>query len=341
MIKKLFRQVPAARKLFAVSMLFSAAGGLLILFEAALLARIADGAFLGGRSLASLLPALYMLLAVIAARAAAHMASEYTSAQMAQRIKSDLRMRLIRKLAELGPHYAKDERIGELIGTVYEGVEHLENYLAKYVPQMALSMFIPAAVFLVVAEADWISALVLAVTLPLLVLFMILIGKAAKSKTDRQFQLLGRLGGHFHEVLRGLPTLKIFNRSKAQIEIISRISEEHRRSTIATLRLAFLSAFVMELFATLSTAIVAVFLGLRLIEGDIGFEPAFLVLLLTPDFYAPVRALGTQFHAGMNGVRPRGGFSTYSGRSRPDGWNGKTESSLHSSRTVIRSPLRE
>lgn len=319
MIKKLFQQVQGTRKLFAASVLSGTAGGFLLIAQAILIARIADGAFLGGRDLASLWPELSLLLGIMAARSVLQTAGEYASAQMAQRIKSDLRLRLIRKLAELGPSYAKDERSGELVGTVYEGVEQLENYLAKYWPQVAFAAFIPAAVFFLVAGTDWVSGLVLLITLPLLILLMILIGKAAKSRTDKQFRLLGRLGGHFHEVLRGLPTLKMFNRSKAQIEIIAQIGEEHRRSTMSTLRLAFLSAFVMELFAALSTAIVAVFLGLRLIEGQVGFEAAFLVLLLAPEFYGPIRTLGAQFHAGMNGVTAAERIFGILG-TEPEGW---------------------
>ncbi|WP_270168796.1 thiol reductant ABC exporter subunit CydD [Paenibacillus sp. SYP-B4298] len=302
MMRALFRRVKGARKLFAASVLLGAAGGILLIAQAIYMARVVNGAFLGGLELAALLPALYVLLGIIALRALMHSAGDYAAAHMAQRIKGDLRLRLVRKLSELGPGYAKGERSGELIGTAYEGVEHLESYLAKYVPQAALSAFIPAAVFCVVAGLDTVSAIVFGVTLPLLVLFMILIGKAAKAKTDKQFKLLGRLGGHFHEILRGLPTLAMFNRSKAQIEIIDRIGEEHRRSAMGTLRLAFLSAFVMELFASLSTAIVAVFLGLRLVEGELGFETAFLVLLLAPEFYTPIRTLGAQFHAGQNGM---------------------------------------
>jgi len=306
MIKKLFKQVQGTRKLFALSVLTGTLGGILLIAQAIYLAGITDKAFLREFTLPMLLPALGLLLGIMLLRAVLHAASEYASAQMAQRIKSELRLRLVSKLAELGPDYAKGERSGELVGTIYEGVEQLENYLAKYLPQVALSTFIPIAVFCVVAGTDLISAVVFSITMPLLIVFMILIGKAAKAKTDRQFELLGRLGGHFHEMLRGLPTLKMFNRSKAQLEMIARISEEHRRSTMGTLRLAFLSAFVMELFAALSTAIVAVFLGLRLIEGQIGFEHAFLVLLLAPEFYTPVRTLGTQFHAGMNGVTAAG-----------------------------------
>lgn len=302
MMKALFKRVKGARKLFAASVLLGAAGGVLLIAQAIYMARVVNGAFLGGMELAALLPALYVLLGVIALRSLLQSAGDYAAAHMAQRIKGDLRLRLVRKLSELGPGYAKGERSGELIGTAYEGVEHLESYLAKYVPQAALSAFIPAAVFCVVAGLDTLSAIVFGVTLPLLVLFMILIGKAAKAKTDKQFKLLGRLSGHFHEILRGLPTLAVFNRSKAQIEIIDRIGEEHRRSAMGTLRLAFLSAFVMELFASLSTAVVAVFLGLRLVKGELGFETAFLVLLLAPEFYTPIRVLGTQFHAGQNGM---------------------------------------
>ncbi|NEW04844.1 thiol reductant ABC exporter subunit CydD [Paenibacillus sp. SYP-B3998] len=302
MMKKLLLKVPGTLKLFAVCIVLGLAGGGLIIVEASYLAQIVNGAFMKGLGLAALFPVLVVLLGWIGLRAVVQTASDYVSSRMALRIKSDLRIRLLQKIADLGPNYAKGERSGELISTVYEGVEQLETYLARYLPQMALSMLIPAAVFCFVAGLDWLSALVLAITFPLLIIFMILVGMAAKSKAQKQFKTLGRLGGHFLDVLRGLPTLQIFNRSRAQIEIISRISEEYRKTTMGTLRLAFLSAFVMELFATLSTAIVAVFLGLRLIAGEIGFEHAFLVLLLTPEFYVPVRALGTQFHASTNGM---------------------------------------
>lgn len=302
MVKGLFDRVKGVRRLFAVSVLLGMASGIALILECVSIADIANRAFLKGEALAELLPAFSLLAVWIALRAVLQSAGEYASSRMALGIKTDLRGRLLRKLAELGPAGSKEESSGELVGTVYEGVEQLESYLARYLPQMALSMFIPAAVFCVVAGLDGLSAVVLAVTMPLLVLFMILVGVKAKAKAEKQFRVLGRLGGHFLDIVRGLPTLRLFNRSKAQIEILSRISEDYRKQTMGTLRLAFLSAFVMELFATLSTAIVAVFLGLRLIDGGIGFEHAFLVLLLTPEFYQPVRALGTQFHSSANGV---------------------------------------
>ncbi|URN94620.1 MAG: thiol reductant ABC exporter subunit CydD [Candidatus Pristimantibacillus lignocellulolyticus] len=301
-MKRLFQQVHNSRKLFVISVIFGCLGGLILIAEAYYVANIVDDVFLEGLGLAEVKLMLALLLAVIIIRALLHMVSDYTASKLAQGIKSELRLRLVKKLGDLGPEYSKEERSGELVSTLYEGVEQLENYLAKYVPQIVLSMFVPFAIFVLVVGQDGLSALVYAITLPLLILFMILIGKFTKSRTDRQYKLLGRLGGHFQEILRGMETLKIFNRSKAQLQIIGKISEEHRKSTMATLKLAFLSAFVMELFATISTAVIAVFLGLRLVKGQMEFYDAFLILLLTPEFYAPIRALGTQFHSGMNGA---------------------------------------
>jgi ABC-type transport system involved in cytochrome bd biosynthesis fused ATPase/permease subunit len=301
MMKKLLGTAPAARVLFAASVCLGLAGGVLIILEATWIAKITDRAFLGGEGLQELLPALAVLLTWIILRVLLHIAGEWVSTDMAARVKHELRNRMVRKLVELGPQAVKKERSGELLSTLYEGVEQLETFLARYVPQMALSTLVPVAVLCAVVRLDWTTTLILAFTLPLLIFFMILIGVTTKSKTEKQYKTLGLLSGHFHDVVRGLPTLKIFNRSRAQLKVIERIGEEHRRATMGTLRLAFLSAFVMELFATLCTAIVAVFLGLKLIYGEISFYNAYCVLLLTPEFYLPVRALGTQFHTGMNG----------------------------------------
>lgn len=300
-MKRLLGALPDARILLAASVCLGLFGGVVIILEATWLAKITDRAFLGGEGLEELLPALLVLLSWIILRVIIHTLGEWASTHMAARVKHDLRNRMARKLVELGPQAVKSERSGELLSTLYEGVEQLEIYLARYVPQLALSTLIPVAVLCAVVRLDWTTTLILAFTLPLLIFFMILIGVTTKSQTERQYRILGLLSGHFHDVVRGLPTLMIFNRSKAQRDIIRRIGEEHRKATMGTLRLAFLSAFVMELFATLCTAIVAVFLGLRLMNGGIEFYQAYCVLLLTPEFYLPVRALGTQFHNGMNG----------------------------------------
>lgn len=302
MNKRLFAQDKIAKRWLIGSIALGALGGVIIIVQAIYLARITADAFLGGSTVGALLPPLYLLLTWIILRGLVHVGTEFASNQMAIHIKSKLRHQLFNKLSELGPTYVRGERSGELLTTIVEGVEQLEIFVAKYVPQLALSIFLPFAVFLLVARIDWVTAIVLAFTFPLLILFMILIGVTTRQKTEKQYKLLGLLSGHFLDVLRGLSTLQLFNRSRAQLDIIASISEKHRKATMSTLYLAFLSAFVMELFATLSTAVIAVFLGLRLIDGQIDFDHAYLVLLLAPEFYLPIRALGTQFHAGANGT---------------------------------------
>jgi thiol reductant ABC exporter CydD subunit len=302
MKKRLFEQDARAKKMLVASIGLGLIGGVLIIVQAVYLAKVTNGAFLEHKSLFDMLPPLYLLLTWIVFRSLLHFASEYVATQMAVSVKSELRKRLVRHISQLGPTFVKGERGGELLSTIIEGVEQLEIFVAKYLPQLALSMLLPFAVFILVVRIDWVTAIVLAITFPLLILFMILIGVTTRQRTEKQFKTLGLLAGHFLDVLRGLTTLKLFNRSKAQLQIIADISERNRKATMSTLYLAFLSAFVMELFSTISTAVIAVFLGLRLIAGQIPFEHAYLVLLLAPEFYLPVRALGTQFHAGANGT---------------------------------------
>lgn len=302
MIRQLFQQVGSARKLLVVSVGLGLVGGVLIIAQAIYMARITEQAFLQGKGWTSLQPMLMMLLLWIGLRAFIHALGEAAATRMASSIKNDLRKRLIRQLADLGPHYTRGERSGELAGTIYEGIEHLEIYLARYLPQIALSALIPLTVMAVVGGLDRMTFAILAVTAPLIIFFMILIGVTAKARTERQWKTLGILGAHFLDVLRGMTTLKIFNRSKTQIEVIRRISDNYRKTTMGTLRIAFLSAFVMELLTTLSTAVVAVLLGLRLLSGELDFHRSFLILLLVPEFYLPIRLLGSQFHAGQNGT---------------------------------------
>jgi ATP-binding cassette subfamily C protein CydD len=165
---------------------------------------------------------------------------------------------------------------------------------------------VPLAVLARVAVADWISGLVIAVTLPLIPVFAVLIGLHAKAHTERQWRLLARLGGHFLDVVEGLPTLKVFGRARAQADIIRKVTDDHRTATMSALRIAFLSALVLELAAALATALVAVEVGLRLLAGDVGYETALLVLLLTPEAYLPLRNVGAQFHASAEGAAAAG-----------------------------------
>lgn len=295
-------RLPGRRRQFRTALGWNLLNGALLIAEAWAVAAIVNEAFLGEGDWPSLWLPLALLLGIVLLRGLTHGAGESAALGQALKMKGELRQAAADKLAALGPQFAKGERSGELIHAVTEGLDQLETYFARYIPQLAQSMFIPVAILVAVVGPDLFSAIVLAVTMPLLILFMILVGKTAGWKAKKQYRLLGRLSGHLFDVLRGLYTLTVFNRSKDQIDVIARMSEAHRKATMSTLRLAFLSAFVMELFATLSTAVVAVFLGLRLIDGVIGFEAAFFVLLLAPEYYQPVRSLGTQFHASQNGV---------------------------------------
>ena len=213
-----------------------------------------------------------------------------------------MRERLFAHLLALGPAYTQAERSGELAHSLLEGVEALDAYFSQYLPQIALAALVPITYLIVVFPADPLSGVVLLVTAPLIPFFMILIGKAAEILTRRQWGVLSRMSAHFLDVLQGLTTLKLLGRSRKQIEVIGRISDSWRRTTLGVLRVAFLSALVLEMLATISTAVVAVEIGIRLLYGGLDFQRALFVLILAPEYYLPLRTLGTRFHAGMSGV---------------------------------------
>lgn len=279
----------------------SAAGGLLVA-QAWLLARVVDRVFLGGERLAGITPLLWGLIAVVLARAAAATGSRAAAGRLAIRIKHDLRTRLAAHLLALGPSYTGGERTGELTTTLTEGVEALDATFSQYLPRLALAAIVPVAMLLVVFRIDLLSAIVLLLTGPLIPLFMILIGNLARSASRRQWATLSRLSAHFLDVVQGLPTLKLFGRSREQIAIIGAVSERFRRTTMGVLRVAFMSAFALEMIGTISTAVVAVEVGLRLLGGRLAFEQALFVLVLAPEFYLPMRALGASFHAAAEGA---------------------------------------
>jgi ATP-binding cassette subfamily C protein CydD len=214
----------------------------------------------------------------------------------------NLRERFFAHVLELGPAYTRDERSGELVNTAVEGIESLDAYFSQYLPQLALTVLVPVTFLLLVFPLDFLSGLVLLLTAPIIPVFMILIGNLADSLTRKQWQSLSRMSAHFLDVLQGLTTLKLFGRAKDQAHVIGQISDGFRDATLGVLRVAFLSALVQELVATLSTAIVAVEIGLRLLYGHLSFEQAFFVLILAPEFYLPLRLLGTRFHASIPGV---------------------------------------
>ena len=248
-----------------------------------------------------MIPPLLALVAAATARAAAGWGQEITAQRFSEKVRVDIRDRLVRRLLALGPRHAAGERAGELTHTLVGGVESLDAYLAQYLPQTALAVLVPVLILVAVATADPLSALVLFLTYPLIPLFMWLIGAQARERTRRQWVTLSRLAAGFLDALQGLATLKAFGRENEQSDAIETASEGYRRMTMAVLRLAFLSALVLELLATLATAVVAVEVGLRLLYARMDFQPALFVLVLAPEFYRPLRALGAAFHAGLSG----------------------------------------
>ena len=236
------------------------------------------------------------------ARAAAVQAGEVAALRGAAAVKERLRSRLTRHALDLGPAWLGRQRPGEITTLAAGGLDSLDPYFARYLPQLMLAVVVPAAVLATVTSADWISGLIIAVTLPLIPLFAVLVGLQTKAQTRRSWQLLARLSGHFLDVVQGLPTLKLFGRAAAQERVIAEVTGEYRASVMATLRIAFLSALVLELSASLATALVAVEVGLRLLYGHLDYPTALLVLLLTPEAYLPLRNASAQFHASADGI---------------------------------------
>jgi ATP-binding cassette subfamily C protein CydD len=302
---RLIRYARGAHALLGLTVLLGVAATVLIIVQAGLIAAALAGAAHGiGRDVLS--STLAALLVVVSARAALAYASEAAALRAAATVKSQLRRRLTACALRLGPAWLSRQQPGEITTLATQGLDSLDNYFSRYLPQVVLACLVPVAVLARIAVADWISAVVIGVTLPLVPVFAVLVGLHTKARTERQWQLLARLGGHFLDVVEGLPTLKIFGQSGRQADVIARVTEEHRRTAMSTLRQAFLSALVLDLAATLATALVAVEVGLRLLGGHIGYQEAMLILLLTPEVYLPLRAVGTFYHASMEGAAAGG-----------------------------------
>jgi ATP-binding cassette, subfamily C, bacterial CydD len=275
--------------------------GFVAVFQAKALSTIIDSVFIKGFTLEETWVWMTILLFFILLRGSLIWISEVVSVAGVNRIKYSLRQRLQKAIFTAGPVHMRNEDTGTILNMSVEGIEALEAYFSEYLPQLAVSLLTPILLLFFVYPVDTLSGIIMLVTAPLIPVFMILIGKWANELSRKQWESLSRLGGHFLDMLYGLPTLKLFGRSKSQSKVIYKFSENLRKDTMGVLRVAFLSALTLELVATLSTAIIAVTLGLRLIYGKIPFQTAFFLLLLIPEYYQPLRQLGAKFHAGMSG----------------------------------------
>ncbi|MEV7994239.1 thiol reductant ABC exporter subunit CydD [Streptomyces sp. NPDC086077] len=292
-----------ATRLFLVAVVgLGAVGASLVIAQAMLIAETVVGAFQHGMSVAELRTPLALLMAVACGRALISWLTELAAHRAGAAVKSELRGRLLERAAQLGPGWLSGQRTGSLVALATRGVDALDDYFSRYLPQLGLAVVVPVAVLARIVTEDWVSAAIIVGTLPLIPVFMVLIGWATQSRMDRQWRLLARLSGHFLDVVAGLPTLKVFGRAKAQAESIKRITDEYRQATMRTLRIAFLSSFALELLATISVALVAVTIGMRLVHGEMDLYIGLVILILAPEAYLPLRQVGAQYHAAAEGL---------------------------------------
>ncbi|WP_405949214.1 thiol reductant ABC exporter subunit CydD [Streptomyces prunicolor] len=299
---RLLRYARATRLFLMAVVALGAVGALLVIAQAMLIAEVVVGAFQHRMSVGELGTPLLLLASVAVGRALVSWLTELAAHRASAAVKSELRGRLLERSVELGPGWLSGQRTGSLVALATRGVDALDDYFSRYLPQLGLAIVVPVAVLARIVTEDWVSAAIIVGTLPLIPLFMVMIGWATQSRMDRQWQLLSRLSGHFLDVVAGLPTLKVFGRAKAQADSIRRITGEYRQATMRTLRIAFVSSFALELLATLSVALVAVTIGMRLVHGDMDLYIGLVVLVLAPEAYLPLRQVGAQYHAAAEGL---------------------------------------
>ncbi len=300
--KRLLAYARATRTFLFLSVGLGVISALLIVAQAWLLADVIAHAFLGGRGLEQLQTPLIALLLVVLVRATVAWTAELAASRSSARAKSQLRAALLRRVAVLGLDNSRERSTGELAVLATRGIDALDGYFSLYLPQLILAAIVPVVVVAAVLWNDWLSAAIIAFTIPLIPLFMALVGAATKERMDSQFRVLERLAGHFLDVVAGLPTLKVFGRAKAQAAAIREITERYRRAAISTLRITFLSSLILELVATISVALVAVEIGLRLMNGHLDLRTALFALILAPEAYLPLRQLGANYHASAEGM---------------------------------------
>ncbi|PIE43750.1 MAG: thiol reductant ABC exporter subunit CydD [Gammaproteobacteria bacterium] len=295
-------QKPLAGFCLKLSVGLGLLSGLLLIAQTWCLASIINAVIFNDATLGDVTFFLTTLLALFLLRAGLNWASEQAAVTAAMRVKRGLRQRLHQTLFDVGPLFLNNERSGELVNTVVDGVDALENYYARYLPVMSLVALLPLSILVFVFPIDWISGVILLVTAPLIPFFMIMIGKGTERLNKRQWRKLARMSAHFLDMIQGLTTLKLFNASRREAQVISRISDDYRLSTMSVLRVAFLSSLLLEFLSTVSIAMVAVLVGFRLMYGELDFFFGFFALLLAPEFYLPLRSMGTHYHAKMEAI---------------------------------------
>lgn len=271
-----------------------------IILQAKWLAEVISALFAGAKLQEQFGGAVLFLLAFIV-RQISSLLQQRIAHRFAERTGKALRKQVMEKLFELGPRFAKREGTGNLVTLVLDGVTKFRNYLELFLPRMLATGMTPALILLYVFTLDVTAAVILVITLPILIAFLILVGLAARKQMDRQWKSYRTLSNHFVDSLRGLETLKFLGHSKRHSKSIEKVSDSYRSATMRTLRVAFLSSFALDFFTMLSVASVAVSLGLRLIDGNITLLTGLTILILAPEYFLPVRMVGADYHATLDG----------------------------------------
>ncbi len=301
MNKRLWAEIRIVKGMFRLSVVMQVINTLFLIAQAWALSQIISQAFLNGMQFDDLTHWVILAIIGILGRAITSAIATISAAKVATRIKAELRGRVMNHLRHLGPVFIQSERSGEIVTTLTEGVEKLDVYFRSYLPAMILALVAPLCIILFILPLDLLTFIVFLFTAPLIPIFMALIGMSAGRLARQQHGRMSVLGAHFVDVMQGLTTLRLLNRSGFQVKTIQKITDDFRHATMAVLRVAFLSALSLELLATLSVAIVAVEIGVRLLHGGILFEHALFLLILAPEFYMPLRTLGARFHSGTEG----------------------------------------
>ncbi len=304
---RLLRHARAARWYVALTVALGIVTAALVVAQALLIAHalgraVSDGRDLGAGAWDAVAPLVGWLAVVLAARALVTVVQERYAHRAAARAVAELREQVVAHAAALGPRWLGDGRAPEVVTLATRGLDDLEPYFVRYLPQLVLAATVTPATLVVVLELEWVSAVVLAAVLPLVPIFMWLVGVLTQGRSERGLAAMQRLSAQVLDLLAGLGTLRAFGRERGPAARVQALGDAHRRATMGTLRIAFLSGMVLELLSTLSVALVAVGIGLRLVEGHLDLVTGLAVLVLAPEVFAPLRAVGAQFHASTDGV---------------------------------------
>ena len=294
--------VPRIRGALREAVALGTASGVLVVAQAWMLAQLVAPAVLHHAGLRRALPWLAGLVAVYLLRFALVRGSERVAFRAGAALRQQLRGELLAHVQRLGPLWLRGQQRGDLVNSLVNGIEALEAYFARYLPTARVTALVPVAILLAVFPVDWISGLILLCTAPLIPLFMWLIGRGAEDMNQQQWLRLARLSARFLDTLQGLTTLRLLGASRREAAVVEQVSEEYRAATMRVLRVAFLSSVVLEFLSTVSIAMVAVLIGFRLMWGQMHFLQGFFVLLLAPEYYAPLRALGGVYHLRMDAI---------------------------------------